>query len=606
MAGPRGAWRRFAPYTHGVRGMLAAGLAASVAQAITQWAAPWPLKVIFDSVLGHRSLPRLLDFLPADPIGRLAVLTAATVAIAVALGVSGYAANRWVAHAGQRVVFALRCHLFTHLQSQSVGFHQRRTTGDLISRLTGDTAQIQSLVVDMVPTVLNNVVTLAGMIVIMLILDWQLAVAALAITPILTIAVRYYLRRIKDVQRDALRAQGEAVGIAQEVLTSLPVVQAFGAEELESRRFAAASDAGLVANRRAVVLQSEFTPLVTFLMTTTGALIIYIGTRAALSGSLTPGELLVFLAYLRGMYTPVRQLAKLAGIVGRGQAAAERVTELLDTDEAVPEVRRPARLVRARGTLSFDNVSFAYPDSTPALTDITIEVPARTRLAVVGANGSGKSTLLRMIPRFIDPAAGVIRLDGVDLRELSLADLRRQIALVPQEPYLFRATVWQNITYSRDDLGRREAQQAARAAGVAEVIENFPDGYDTVLAERGANLSGGQRQCLVLARAMARDAPILLLDEPTTGLDVELEALLLDALERLGQGRTTLIISHQATAIGCCQEAAILANGRLRDIGTQAHLAAAGLAWWRQPEQYGRPAPHSNGHYPAPSALDTV
>lgn len=593
----RPAWRRFLPYLHGVRGMLGAGLLASLAQAAMQWAAPWPLKVIFDSVLLHHRVPGVLSFLPSSAGGRLIELTLLTLAVAALLGVFGYAANRWVAHAGQRVVFRLRCDLFSHLENQSVGFHQRRTAGDLISRLTGDSSQIQGLLVDVVPTVMNSMFTLTGMVVIMLLVDWRLGLISLVVAPVLAVVVRHYLRRIKTTQRQALRAQGDALGVAQEVLTSLTVVQAFGGEPREADRFAAASGAGLEANRRAVVLQSEFTPLVAFLMTATTALVVYVGAHAALRGDLTPGELLVFMAYLRGMYTPVRQLAKLAGVVGRGQAAAERVAELLDTDESVPEVRRPVRVVRARGAVQFDCVGFSYADGHPALTDVSFDVPARTRLALVGATGSGKSTLVRMVPRFLDPGSGVIRLDGVDLRELALADLRRQIALVPQEPYLFRATVWENITYGGQELTRADAVRAARAAGVAELIEQFSDGFDTVVAERGATLSGGQRQCVAIARAMARNAPILLLDEPTTGLDVAVEGLLLAALERLGEGRTTILVSHQPAAVRHAERVAVLREGRLAHIGTHDELASAGQAWWH-PDPQGRRASHSRRRPP--------
>ncbi len=573
--------RRFAGHLRPVRGLLLAGVAMSVLQAAMQWLAPWPLKVIFDSVLAHHRVPALFAWLPADPSGRLIWLSLVTLAIAAMLGVSSNYSDRWVAAAGQKVVFAIRTMLFSHLERQSLGFHQRRRTGDLMSRLDGDIAQLQSLMVDAVPIVVNNIATITGFVVIMLLVDPALGLTMLGVLPIMFLLVRFYLARIKSAQREALRAQGEAAATAQEVLSSLPVVQAFGAEEREARRYGVATSADLQASMRAVVLQSTFTPMVAVTMTAASTLVIYLGSRSVLAGHLHPGDLLVFTAYLRGMYTPVRQLAKLAGTIGRGRAAAERVGEILETDEAVPQVPRPRALVRANGALTFHDVGFTLPSGERVLRGVNLDVPARTRLGLVGPTGAGKSTLMRMIPRFLDPTEGAVLLDGVDVRELALADLRRQIAFVPQEPYLFRARVWQNIVYNASGAGRREAEAAARAAGVHEVVDALPHGYETEVAERGASLSGGQRQCIALARAMVRQAPILLLDEPTTGLDVELGALLLAALDRVGEGRTTILISHQLGAVRDCDQIAVVGERTIVQRGTHDDLLASRRGYWR-------------------------
>ncbi len=573
----RRAIRRFTPYLRPVRGLLAVGLGASLLQAVLQWVAPWPLKVIFDSVLAHHPVPALFRWLPATATPRLLALTLFTVLVALLLATADYAANRWVAHAGQRVVSAIRADLFGHLQRQSLRFHHQRRTGDLMSRLDGDTQDIQSLTVDVLPTVVNNAVTLVGFSVIMLVVNLPLGLVALAVVPLMFGLVRRYMSRIKTAQRTALRAQGDSAGVAQEVLSSLLAVQAFGAERLESNRFGAANDRQLQASLRAVVLQSAFTPLVALTMTATAAVVVYVGSRSALKGSLTPGDLLVFTAYLRGMYTPVRQLAKLAGVAGRGQAAAERVAEVLDIDDRVPEARRPRRLSRTRGALTLDGVGFAYPGGGGALQRIDLEVPTGSRLALVGRTGSGKSTILRLIPRFADPTSGAVLLDGIDLRQYHLGDLRRQIAFVPQEPYLFRATIWENITYGLNEPSRRTAAvAAARVAGVHEVIESLPGGYDAVVAERGASLSGGQRQCVLLARAVVRDAPILLLDEPTTGLDAGIESVLLDALDRVGEGRTTILVSHQLHTVRRADTIAMLEGGRIAERGSHLDLWRAG------------------------------
>jgi ATP-binding cassette, subfamily B, bacterial len=585
---------RFVGYLRPVRGLLAAGLAASLVQAVLQWLAPWPLKVIFDSVLDHRHVPALFAWLPASRQNLLAALSGVTVAIAAGMGIADYASNRWVAHAGQRVVFAIRTHLFAHLEGQSLAFHQRRQTGDLMSRLDGDTQDIQNLTVDVLPTVFNNAVTLVGFVVIMLVVNTTLGLVSLAMVPLMYALVRHYMAGIKTAQRAALRAQGDSAGVAQEVLSSLVVVQAFGAEAHEARRFGTANAQQLDASLRAVVLQSAFTPLVALTMTVTTTAVVYLGARSVLAGHLTPGDVLVFSAYLRGMYTPVRQLAKLAGVAGRGQAAAERVAEILDADEAIPEPARPRRVSRARGSLTIVGAGFAYPDGEPVLQGVDLHIPAGDHQALVGATGSGKSTLLHMIPRFLDPTTGAVLLDGVDVRHLALADLRRQIAFVPQEPYLFRATIWENIAYGHQHLSRSAAIDAARAAGVHDIIAEFPGGYDATVAERGASLSGGQRQCVALARAMARDAPILLLDEPTTGLDVEIEGLLLDALDRIGAGRTTVMVSHQFAAVRRAERIAVLEDGLITESGTHDELLSARQTYWRLDALTGsRDQPHT-------------
>jgi ATP-binding cassette subfamily B protein len=561
--------------------MMAAGLAASVLTAVGLWAAPWPLKFIFDSVIGHYSLPRWLDWLPRAPAGRLTALVGALLAIAALQGGADYLANRWVATAGQRAIFGLRCELFSHLEGQSVGFHQRRATGDLMARLGGDIQAIQSATVTAVPTLVRNVLTLAGMVTIMLVLDWRYTLLALALVPALYLATRHYLRRITILQRRGRRADGEASAVALEVLTSISVVQAFGAERAEYRRYADATRSGLEQNRRAIVAQSEFTPLMTLAMSASTAVVIFFGAQAVLQHQLTIGLLLVFMAYLRGMYSPVRQLAKLAGVVGRAQAASERVTEILATSEEVPERPAPRRLQRSRGNLALVGVHFAYPGGPPILRGIDLVVPAGSHQALVGATGSGKSTLVRLVPRFQDPTAGCLTLDGIDLRELALSDLRRQVAIVPQEPVVFRGTVLENILYGHANPDRAMAVAAARAAGVDGAIEALADGYDTVVGERGGTLSGGQRQCIAVARAMARDAPVLILDEPSVGMDAELEAVLLDALDRLSRRRTTITVTHQLWGLRRADQIAVLVDGRIAELGTHESLVRGGQTYSR-------------------------
>ncbi len=573
--------RRFRSHLRPVRATLTAGLGASAVAAVMQWVGPWPLKFIFDSVIGRKPLPSWLVWLPSNRGDRLLALVAAMLLVAVVLAAADYLSTRLVATAGQRVIFAIRGQLFRHIVAQGAGFHQRRQVGDLLARLGGDIQAIQSAMVTAVPTLVRNVLTLGGMVTIMLIVDWHYALLALTLVPLLLWTTRHYLARIKSIQRRARRADGQASSVAQEVLTSMTVVQAFGAEDIEAIRYAAATEQALEENRRAIVAQSEFTPLTTLAMTASTVLVLFFGVRAVTTGQLTAGDVLVYMAYLRGMYSPVRQLSKLAGVVGRAHAAAERVVEILDTNEEVPERPRARRLDRARGAIELTDVTFSYPGGCRVLAGVNLEIPAGSRQALVGLTGSGKSTLLRLVPRFLDPTEGVLRLDGLDVADLSVADLRRQVAFVPQEPYLFRASVWENILYGSPDGDRELAVTAARAAGLHEVIESFPAGYDTSLAERGSTLSGGQRQCVALARAMARNAPVLLLDEPTVGLDAELDAVVLGALDLVAEGRTTVTVSHQLLGLRRADQIAVLSGGRIVEVGTHEELLATRHLYWR-------------------------
>ncbi len=562
-----------------VRLTLAAGLGFSVLRAVLQWIAPLPLKLVFDSVLANHPLPGVLSWLPTNKDHRLLALCAGMMLIAAVLSASSYGANALLANAGQRVVFELRCRLFRHIVTQSHRFHQRQAVGDLLSRLGGDVQAMQGVVINVVPVVVENTITVAGMVVIMLVLDWRFSLLAVALLPLLWWVVRHYLAAIKAAQRTARRSEGQAIATAQSTLTSVTVVQAFGAEGAEADRYAGLAQRSLLASRRSVVLQARFTPLVTAVMTTATALVVFFGAEQVLAGRLTPGDLLVFTSYFRGMYSPARQLAKLAGTVGRGQASAERVAEILATEEQMPQQPDARRPRRVRGAVVFDDVSFSHADLPEALSHASLSVRPGETHGLVGATGSGKSTLLRLVPRFADPQQGRILLDGVDLRQLDLAWLRSHIALVPQEMALLRPTVWENICFGSPAATRAGAIRAARQVGVHEVLSALRDGYDTVIGEGGSALSGGQRQCVAIARAMARNAPIILLDEPTTGLDATTESTVLEALRRLAEGRTTLLVSHQLAAVRGADRITVLAGGRVVEQGSHLELIGAGRAY---------------------------
>ena len=579
----RRALRRFVPFLGPVRGTLAMGLLTGILQAVFQWITPWPLQMVFDNVLNQLPLPSWMSFMPAAPEARLAILSVTAVVIAVGLAVFSYTSMYWLSHAGQRLVYDIRVALFTHLERQSLAFHQSRPTGDIMSRLSGDAQALQGVMIDAVPTLVNNIFTLTGIAVIMLLVDWRFALVTLALVPFLHLGVSRIMGGLKASVRQARRQEGLASGVAQEVLSSIAVVQVFGREADEADRFASATREGLAASRRAIALQSALTTVAGAVMALGAVPVIWLGALAIMHGQLTPGKLLVFMAYLRATYTPIRQMAKLAIVFGQGLAAAERIAEILDTNEELPERPHPRPLAGGRGALTFEGVSYRYPGAPAVLTDVSVHVPAGGRVALVGATGSGKSTLVRLIPRFYDPTAGRVLLDGVDLRDLALSDLRQQVALVTQEPYVFRGTVWENIAYGAAGprLTRDAAIEAARAAGVDGVLSSLRDGYDTVVSERGSTLSGGQKQCISVARAMARDPRVLVLDEPTTGLDAGAEALLLAALDRLAEGRTTVVVSHQLGAVRNADQILVLERGRVVERGSHAELLMARAGYWK-------------------------
>ena len=564
---------------HTVRYAILGGVLFSAFRAMLTWVVPFPLKLIFDSVFANHPLPSILSWMPANHTDRLYLLVGAMMVIAVLLGVTAYGADMLLAGAGQNVVFDLRTRLFRHLAAQSASFHQRRQQGDLLARLGGDVQAMQSVVVNVVPVVAENVLTVFGMLVIMLVLQWQFSLLAMSLLPVLWLVMRHYMGSIKTAQREARRNEGMATAAAQQILVSLPVVQAFGTEQEEVDRYGALASEGLTANRRAILLQSRFTPMVTLLMTMSTVMVMLYGGTKVLSGSLTPGDLLLFSAYFGGMYTPARQLAKLAGTVGVGQASAERVIEVLTTHDEVPERPEARRPQRATGRIEYDHVFFAHADSGLVLDDIELEIPAGHRQALVGSTGAGKSTMLRLVPRFIDPTAGSVRLDGVDLRDLDLEWLRRNVALVPQELALLRPTVWENVVYGSPWTSRTDALAAARAVGVHDVLAGLRNGYDTEVGEGGSGLSGGQRQCVAVARAMARDAKVLLLDEPTTGLDAATQSVVVGALDRLSEGRTTLIVSHQLNAVHNADRISVISHGRMIEHGTHHELVSGRSAY---------------------------
>ena len=565
---------RFRAFLERYGSRLGGGATLALTSTLFALAQPWPLKVIVDNVLRGRPL-HLPGFGFAADWSRTELLNAAIVAYLLIIVVGAfldYYGTYLMDSSGVRMVSDIRETVFARLQRLSLRFHGQQRTGDLITRVMSDIGRIQDMLIQWFSVFVPNVALLVGMVVVMFWIDWVFTLLALAVGPPLFFVVYRYKQRIKGASRRARTFEGLLAARAGEVLGAVRVVQAFTREDFEDRRFSTQSSRTTDANLEAARLQAEFSPLVDVIAGVGTAAVLFVGTHQVLSGKLSLGLLLVFLSYLNSLYRPMRLLSKLAYVSSRGLASAERVSEIL---EAEPDVQDAPDAVEAppfRGQLAFRSAGFAYTRGQPVLTDIELEARPGETIAIVGPTGAGKSTLVSLIPRFFDPLSGRVEIDGVDLRTVRLRSLRAQIAIVPQEPILFEGTIFDNIAYGSATATEADVLRAGEAALVDEFAHRLPDGYETVVGERGATLSGGQRQRVSIARALVRHAPILILDEPTSGLDPASESLLLRALDNLVEGRTTFVIAHRMSTVARADQVVVLDRGRVVEHGTHDEL----------------------------------
>jgi len=561
-------WRRLARQARPCWPHLGGLAVLSLLSAPLALLTPFPLKLAVDSVIGSHPVPGPLEgLLPAAAVrsdsSRLVLAAALLVAIAVARQLQELATASLRSYTGEKLVLGFRADLFRHAQKLSLAYHDSRGTADSAYRIQYDAASVQYIAVDCSIPMLAAAVTLAAMIYVTARISWQLALVALTVAPVLFVIAWGYRRRLRRGWREVKGIESTALGVVQEVLTSLRIVKVFGQEERERERFLHHAREGMGARVRLALVEGGFGLLVGVTTAAGAAAVLVIGVRQVQEGVLTLGSLLLVMAYLAQLYEPVRTIGRKAASLQSHLASAERAFALLDEAPDVPERTHARSLERAWGAVSFRNVSFSYGDVHPVLENVSFDVAPFTRLGISGATGAGKTTLVNLLTRFYDPTAGQILLDRLDLREYGLADLRAQFGIALQEPLLFSASIAENIAYARPNARFTDVVEAAKAANADTFIRVLPRGYDTQVGERGLRLSGGERQRIALARAFLKDAPILILDEPTSSVDSVTEAKILEAMKRLSWGRTAFVIAHRPSVLAICDARVHLEAGRL-------------------------------------------
>jgi ATP-binding cassette, subfamily B, bacterial len=562
--------RRFWPYLKRERSLVTLSLLALYVDVALRLLEPWPLKVVLDRVIatvrgGAHATHRFAAFDAMDATTLLVLAAVAVIVFAALRAVAAYYNTVGLALVGNRVLTRVRNELYNQLQRLSLSFHTRARTGDLLVRVTGDVGFLQDVVVTAFLPLLANGLTLVGMAAVMLWMNAPLALIVLATGPLFWVSTMRISRRIQETARRQRQQEGAMAATAAESIGAVKVIHALSLEGTFAQAFTGQSRKNLATGVVATRLSAGLERTVDLLIAVATALVLWFGARSVLRGAITPGELVVFLAYLRTAFRPVRDFAKYTGRLAKASAAGERVLDLLDR---VPDVRDLPGAVPApplRGAVRFDGVSFAYEPGRLALDQIDCEVESGGHVALMGPSGSGKTSFVSLILRLYDPTAGRVVIDGRDIRDYTLASLRPQMSVVLQDSLLFAASIRDNIAYGAPGASHEAVEAAARLANAHSFIAALPQGYDTVIGERGVTLSNGQRQRIAIARAAIRHAPILILDEPTTGLDRENARAVIEALERLAEGRTTFLITHDPDLAARAHRILYMDAGRVRE-----------------------------------------
>jgi len=557
------------------------GLIAVIGEGVANLLQPWPLKIVLDNVLKSREIHGWLNSFILSVAGqdRLAILRFAALAvlgIALVDALCSYTEKYVTTSVGQWVMHDLRLMLYHRIQRLSLAYHDEKQTGDLLSRVTSDIDAIQSFIASGLLTALVNGMTLVGMVGVMFYINWRFTLVALSVAPVLFGVVFTYTRRIKKASREVRKKEGEIVSVIQEVFSSIRVVKAFAREDYEERRLEEESLEGVEIALRARGLKAKLAPIVDIIVAIGTAMVLWFGARMALTGTLSAGSLILFIWYLGKMYKPMQELSKMTDAYSKASVGYERIREVLDTEREVKDLPGARRAPFFKGYIEFERVNFSYTPETPILKDVSFKIEPGQVAALVGPTGAGKTTIIGLIPRFYDPTSGVVKIDGADVRQFRQKSLRQQISLVLQETLLFHGPIWNNIAYGKPNASRGEIFRAAELANAHEFIEKMPDGYNTIVGERGVTLSGGQRQRIAIARAIIRDTPILILDEPSSGLDAASEKLVFEALDRLMQNRTTIVIAHRLSTIRRANVIYAVKDGEIVEHGTHDELIKTG------------------------------
>jgi ATP-binding cassette, subfamily B, bacterial len=553
------------------------GLLAISGESIADLLEPWPLKIVLDNVISHKTshgwLFRLIRSTAGTEPHQVLIFACGAVAmIALLDAVCSYSEKYITTSVGQWVTHDLRRMLYAHVQRLSLAYHDQKQTGDLISRVTTDIDAVQTFIVSGLLSVLVDILTLVGMIAVMFYINWQFTLVALAAVPILFTIVYTYTKRVKKASREVRKHEGRLLSVVQEVLGSIRVVKAFARENYEIERFEGESLETVEASLKARALKARLVPIVNMVTAAGVCAILYFGANSALHNGLSAGSIVLFLSYISKMYKPMQDISKIMDSYSKADVGYERIQEIIGTDDEMGDAPNARVAPRLKGTVDFEHVDFAYGSETAVLSDVNLHIEAGRSIALVGPTGAGKTTIANLIARFYDPSAGVVKIDGIDVRTLTQQSLRDQISFVLQDTVLFSGTIWDNIAYGKPEASYREIVKAAEAANAMEFIEKLPGQFSAQVGERGVTLSGGQRQRIAIARAVIRQSPILILDEASSGLDAGSEQLVFEALDRLMLRRTAIVIAHRLSTIRNAACIYVVKDGRIVENGVHEEL----------------------------------
>jgi ATP-binding cassette, subfamily B, bacterial len=559
---------------------LTLALLAVLGETIADVLEPWPIKIVVDNVLQTKKLPARVEAIvalfPHNAFATLNFALAGVVLIAVVGAISSYSEKYLTTSIAQWVAHDLRRMVYQRIQRLSLAEHGESRTGDLLMRVTSDIDAVQDFITSALLGIVISVLTLAGMLGVMFYMNWRFTLIGLSVAPVMFLVVYIYTKRIKKASRLVKKREGELMSGVAEVLTSIQVVQAFAREDYEDRRFDWESRQNVAAGLRARSMKARLAPMVDLLVAVGTCLVLGFGARLVLAGGFSTGDLIIFIFYLGKTYKPMRDLSKMTNTVSKAAISFERIQELLDMESRVRDLPGARKAPPFKGLLEFDHVTFSYDGKNPILKDVSVRIEPGQVAAIVGPSGTGKTTIAGLIPRFFDPQSGRITIDGTDIREFTLKSLRDQVSFVLQDTLLFRGTIWENIAYGKPDAEVEDTVRAAELANAHEFIVKMPDSYATMVGERGVTLSGGQRRRIAIARAIVRDSPILILDEPTAGLDAASERFVTEALERLMKGRTSMVIAHHLNTIRNADVIFVLKDAEVVERGTHDALLAKG------------------------------